>query len=638
MRRIDLIALVLALGVTAGAALPAAMRAQETSKVESCRRNLKTLYELLYAYMNKFGGDSKLLPAQTGDALWLALAKTDPPLVEKKSLGLFQCPVENVDDEGCDYRGASKSVDQAADGDVIGADVDGNHGKGKGGNVLRKSGDVLEVVDDDPLWRGAALSTKGGNPAVPPQGKAETEKQKRAVVDLAHLMKAVQLYREFSGTMPVSLKSLVEAPVDVDWWPEGGFIEGGRVLKDPWGHDYFYEPWEPQPLLRCLGADGKKGGLGEDEDLEAKHVFKGRVALKPPKRKKPAQGWRLSTLPEECSGETYVFSADGRFVAYIATNQKDKRIVMHNDKRVGEGGVGPPCLSADGKTVAYVEQTGGPEWRVVVGDKEWGVFNEVRAEILLTPDGRHFAIGVGRKKEGTVLADGREGPWLQNGGRSVDPVQALDGGIGYAISDEDDMDHVIVNGEDKGKFDLVSGVAIASGGAFAFVAEDDDGAFLFHDGKKDRTFANASQPALSADGKVLAFGHRKDGKWQLRLDGRDAEVAGKVIALRLSPDGKKALYGVRAGAEFAWWILDGGKSTRIGNVARVGITREMHVVFEPRVAWVNQQEDKFTATVDGQTYDLPDYIGGFHVTETTIGYGALIGRDVWWNVIPLKGK
>lgn len=46
------------------------------------------------------------------------------------------------------------------DGDPIGVDRIGNHGEGEGGNVLRKSGDVRTVEEDDPLWIRAGRTTK----------------------------------------------------------------------------------------------------------------------------------------------------------------------------------------------------------------------------------------------------------------------------------------------------------------------------------------------------------------------------------------------------------------------------------------------------------------------------------------------
>ncbi|HZN62187.1 MAG TPA: hypothetical protein VFC90_07255 [Planctomycetota bacterium] len=41
----------------------------------------------------------------------------------------------------------------------MGADREGNHGPGQGGNVLLKSGDVREASESDPLWVRARETT-----------------------------------------------------------------------------------------------------------------------------------------------------------------------------------------------------------------------------------------------------------------------------------------------------------------------------------------------------------------------------------------------------------------------------------------------------------------------------------------------
>ena len=58
-----------------------------------------------------------------------------------------------------DYRGPAENVNTYADGDPVGADKIGNHGAGEGGNILRKSGDIMSVAETDPLWVNAAAKT-----------------------------------------------------------------------------------------------------------------------------------------------------------------------------------------------------------------------------------------------------------------------------------------------------------------------------------------------------------------------------------------------------------------------------------------------------------------------------------------------
>jgi general secretion pathway protein G len=277
MRRIDVIALALVALVAGSAAVTASPLLQDRKRVVTCANNLKQLWTMQANYMAQFGGRAKLMPPDTGEAFWLKLSKTTPPLIDDSITDIYQCPVENVKDEGCDYRGPVEDVNTYMDGDPVGADVDGNHGEGKGGNVIRKSGDCMPYAATDPMWKAAETRLKGGNKAIPPKDTPETAKQKQACVDLAHLAIAVMLYREFMGVAPKTLDDLLEKPKDAAFWPDGGFLPGGKLPKDPWGNAYQYKEGERRdPKVWSWGADGKEGGDGDNADLTLEDIFKGR--------------------------------------------------------------------------------------------------------------------------------------------------------------------------------------------------------------------------------------------------------------------------------------------------------------------------------------------------------------------------
>ena len=49
------------------------------------------------------------------------------------------------------------------------------------------------------------------------------------------------------------------------------FLDTTRLPKDPWGHEYIYEPpgpGQPQPIIRSYGRDGQPGGEGDDADVD----------------------------------------------------------------------------------------------------------------------------------------------------------------------------------------------------------------------------------------------------------------------------------------------------------------------------------------------------------------------------------
>ncbi len=266
MRRADVVAVALISLLLASAAV--ATRQDEITKARTvhCANNLKQLWIMQCNYMVQYGGSQKLMPRETGDAFWLKLSKEPTKLIDESLREIYQCPVENVDDEGCDYRGPASDVLKYADGDPVGADVDGNHGIGKGGNVIRKSGDVQTVGTNDALWAKAETKTSGGNKAIPPvrvDPAEETPKQRQAVVQMGHLLIGVVLYREFFGEMPKTLSLLVEKPKDAKGWPEGGFLLQGMLPKDPWGQPYWISYEEDELSAYSFGPNRRRDSSRE---------------------------------------------------------------------------------------------------------------------------------------------------------------------------------------------------------------------------------------------------------------------------------------------------------------------------------------------------------------------------------------
>jgi hypothetical protein len=91
---------------------------------------------------------------------------------------------------------------------------------------------------------------------------AAAERRAKAKSDLEALRTALDLYRVKTRAYP---ESLAELAVPFDDHPP---LLASDPPKDPWGRDYQYRRTETGFVLRCLGADGKEGGEGEDTDLE----------------------------------------------------------------------------------------------------------------------------------------------------------------------------------------------------------------------------------------------------------------------------------------------------------------------------------------------------------------------------------
>jgi len=68
------------------------------------------------------------------------------------------CPVKGTRKE-IDYRGPARFLRELKNDEPMAADRIGNHGPGKGGNVLLKTGQVYTVPETHALWAAAALTT-----------------------------------------------------------------------------------------------------------------------------------------------------------------------------------------------------------------------------------------------------------------------------------------------------------------------------------------------------------------------------------------------------------------------------------------------------------------------------------------------
>ncbi len=108
-------------------------------------------------------------------------------------------------------------------------------------------------------------------------GRPEQAKQVKAKVDIGGFETALKLYKLDSGMYPSTeqgLEALAEQPsagrLPKNWRP-GGYIEKGKIPKDPWGNDYVYL----SPGLHgdydiiSYGADGEPGGENYDKDINS---------------------------------------------------------------------------------------------------------------------------------------------------------------------------------------------------------------------------------------------------------------------------------------------------------------------------------------------------------------------------------
>jgi len=154
---VELLVVIVIIGILAALLLPAITRAIRRARVTSCANNLRQLWTLQTTYMSQFGGRMKNMPTSDGQAFWMALTTVMPPLVDVTEQEVFLCPVKGDSPVGeIDYFGPGLKINKLAGGDPVGCDDPDNHKEGSStagndatGNVLRKSGDVLELTGNE---------------------------------------------------------------------------------------------------------------------------------------------------------------------------------------------------------------------------------------------------------------------------------------------------------------------------------------------------------------------------------------------------------------------------------------------------------------------------------------------------------
>lgn len=103
-------------------------------------------------------------------------------------------------------------------------------------------------------------------------GRGEQAKRKIACVSLKTISDGLKSFKMDLGKFPTieeGLMSLVKNPDPEKYkhYQKGGYFDGKKEPKDPWGNSYIYIIEDNEFSLMSLGADGKEGGKDEDEDI-----------------------------------------------------------------------------------------------------------------------------------------------------------------------------------------------------------------------------------------------------------------------------------------------------------------------------------------------------------------------------------
>lgn len=147
---VEVMVVLVVLGAAAALLIPCLARGGRHARVEACASNLRALHEGQRRYAAREGAP----PAVEGKDFWRKLAEAKPAAVEAARL---RCPLaERPASEDVHYLGPGGNAARLKETDPLGCDELYNHGTGKEGNVLLKSGEVR--TDDGQLWAAAARS------------------------------------------------------------------------------------------------------------------------------------------------------------------------------------------------------------------------------------------------------------------------------------------------------------------------------------------------------------------------------------------------------------------------------------------------------------------------------------------------
>jgi general secretion pathway protein G len=108
-------------------------------------------------------------------------------------------------------------------------------------------------------------------------GRPDEARRAKARIQLESLETALKLYKLDNGNYPSTeqgLNALVEPPTvgtPLKNWRQGGYLEKGKVPKDPWDNDFVYiSPGAHGDYdLICRGADGEPDGEGKNKDINS---------------------------------------------------------------------------------------------------------------------------------------------------------------------------------------------------------------------------------------------------------------------------------------------------------------------------------------------------------------------------------
>lgn len=287
-------------------------------------------------------------------------------------------------------------------------------------------------------------------------------------------------------------------------------------------------------------------------------------------------------------------------------------------------------ISEDGNHIAYAGQKG-LHWQVVVDGQVGHEYEQVSPVVF--GSGGTVAYSARYNSQWSIVVNGNEReeryddviwPTFSSSGKS----------FCYAARKGDSW-RVITNGNGGPAFTAVENPIFrpTNDSSVAYIAHRNDEAMVVVDGKLHKSYNQVRWLTFSPNGKRLAYAAWKDGEAYIVVDGEKQTAFSAVDLPVFSSDGKSFAYAAQVGDQ--WGMV---RDKQIGELfEKVG-----RPLFSKKggLAYAAMKNGRWTVVVDNKTSVSFDWVGSMRFDNTggKLGFGALLGNEMWWKVIETENN
>jgi hypothetical protein len=192
-----------------------------------------------------------------------------------------------------------------------------------------------------------------------------------------------------------------------------------------------------------------------------------------------------------------------------------------------------------------------------------------------------------------------------------------------------------VDGRESPSFQLAAAPSLSRDGrVVAHMVVRDDECFIRIGDREAGPFDEVTHPVVSQDGSTVAYAGVSDGRGFLIVGQKATPIGRKPLKVFISHDGREAGWIDRVD------LPDGGCKMRVVAFGKPGepfsiIGKPAFSPAQPLVAYAAEEEEAKYVVIGDKKLETPHRVGEavFSPDGRKVGYGARIGRELWWKVI-----